>query len=479
LTVLSAAEREAVAHQLGREPTTTFEVAARCVEPGGASTHPLVIRNHPVDPDGNPFPTLFWLTCPEAVKAVSRVESTGEIGRLNGRFDHDDEFRASVERAHAEYALERAREHGPAGAWGGVGGTRTGVKCLHAHYANHLAGGDDPIGRLVAHAVEPVHPDEPRGGRVAAFDIGSNTVRLLVANPAADGDDSLLDVCRDTVVTRLGKGVDEHGRIDPESLRASLEVIGRFGRKAAALGATASRVGATSAVRDADNRDELAEGIRDATGVDMEVIAGEQEAGLSFVGATRGLERPRPILVMDIGGGSTEFVVGDDEPGEAFSTQMGSVRMTERVGPSDPPTRDDLDAIAREVDAVLDEVPGWARDARTFVAVAGTATTVQGVALGLDTYDPDRIHRSLLTAEDAEHALEELAGMTTEQRIVLPVMVPGRADVIVAGAVILVRAMRSLRFREAVISETDFLDGLALSLLARGMDEGTAERVDP
>jgi exopolyphosphatase/guanosine-5'-triphosphate,3'-diphosphate pyrophosphatase len=197
----------------------------------------------------------------------------------------------------------------------------------------------------------------------------------------------------------------------------------------------------------------------------MEVISGEQEAGLSFLGAIRGLDRPRPFLIMDIGGGSTEFVIGDDEPKEAISTQMGSVRMTERTTPADPPTEDDLEHIAREVDAVLDEVPEWARDARTLVAVAGTATTVQAVAMGLDTYDPDRIHRSTLTVDDARAALERLAAMTVEERTALPVMVPGRADVIVAGSVILVRAMRALGFDGVVVSETDILDGLALELI--------------
>jgi exopolyphosphatase/guanosine-5'-triphosphate,3'-diphosphate pyrophosphatase len=468
VTVLSAADRDAVARQLGREPTTSFEVAARCVEPGGSTTHPLVIRNHPVDPDGNPFPTLYWLTCPEAVKAVSRVESTGEIGRLNERFDHDDGFREQVERAHAAYAAERARFHEPARAWGGVGGTRTGGKCLHAHYANHLAGGDDPIGRMVAARVEPVHPDEPRDGRVAAYDVGTNTVRVLVAHPAPDG--SLVDVARDTVVVRLGRGVDETGRIADESMELTLEVLGRFGRKARALGATRARVGATSAVRDADNRDDLAQGIHEATGADMEVIPGEEEAGLSFLGSTRGLDRPRPFLVMDIGGGSTEFVLGDAEPRAAVSTQMGSVRLTERVRPGDPPGRDDLERMRREVDEVLagvpDDVP--VGDAQTFVAVAGTATTVQAAALGLDTYDPDRIHRSTLAADDAERALERLAAMTNDERVALPFMVPGRADVIVAGAVILCRAMRLFGFDEALISETDILDGLAWSQLDGG-----------
>jgi exopolyphosphatase / guanosine-5'-triphosphate,3'-diphosphate pyrophosphatase len=467
LAVLRAADRDSVARQLGRGPTTQFEVVARCAEPDGVSTHPLVIRNHPVDANGNPFPTLFWLTCPEAVQAVSRMESTGEIRRLNERLEDDPEFRGRVEHAHAEYARERARTHPPAAEWGGVGGTRTGMKCLHAHYANHLAGGDDVIGRLVAERVEPVHPDQPDGEPVAVLDVGTNSVRLLVARSSAAEDPPLVDLARQTVITRLGQGVDEHGRIDDRALERTLGVIRRFGRQARALHAGRVRVGATSAVRDADNREDLARGIEEATGAEMEIVPGEREAGLSFLGATRGLDRPAPYLVMDVGGGSTEFVVGDEEPAEAISTQMGSVRMTERVRPQDPPTEDDLRSLTGEVDRVLEEVLERlpVRGARTFLAVAGTATTVQAVALGLDGYDPDRIHRTTITEGAAEAALERLARMTTEERAALPVMAPGRADVIVAGATILWRALHRLGFREAVISETDLLDGLALEVL--------------
>ncbi|MFL5798048.1 MAG: DUF501 domain-containing protein [Actinomycetota bacterium] len=466
MAVRRAADREVVARQLGRDPTTQFEVVARCAEPDGVSAHPLIIRNHPVDADGKPFPTLFWLTCPEASKAVSRLESTGEIGRLNGRFDEDPDFRARVERAHAEYARERGRAHEPALEWGGVGGTRTGVKCLHAHYANHLAGGDDVVGELVARQVEPVHPGQP-GEPVAAVDVGTNSVRLLVARASAAEDPPLIDLARDTVITRLGQGVDEHGRIDDRALERTLEVLRRFGRQARALHAARVRVGATSAVRDADNRDDLAKGIEEATGAEMEIVPGEREAGLSFLGSTRGLDRPAPFLVMDIGGGSTEFVIGQEDPREAISTQMGSVRMTERVRPRDPPTEEDLRNLAREVDRVLDDVEERipVGQARTFVAVAGTATTVQAVALGLDGYDPDRIHRTAITAEEAERALHRLAGMSTNERAALPVMAPGRADVIVAGATILSRALRRLGFDEAVVSETDLLDGLALEVL--------------
>ena len=172
---------------------------------------------------------------------------------------------------------------------------------------------------------------------------------------------------------------------------------------------------------------------------------------------------------MDIGGGSTEFVLGTDEPEATISTQMGSVRLTERVRPGDPPTRQDLDRLEEEIDRVLDEVEEAipARDAKTLVAVAGTATTLQAVALDLEAYDPDRIHRSVLTVEDAERAMERLASMTTEERAALPVMVAGRADVIVAGASILPRVMRRFGFDEAVISETDSLDGLALEPVGR------------
>ena len=145
---------EAVSEQLGRSPDIPFEVVARCEAAGG---HPLVIRNHPLDPEGRPFPTLYWLTCPVAVRKVSGIESDGWIGRLNLRMEEDPDFAAAVERAHRAYAGERARALPGAGGWGGVGGTRIGVKCLHAHYAYRLAGRDDPVGEWVAERVEPVH----------------------------------------------------------------------------------------------------------------------------------------------------------------------------------------------------------------------------------------------------------------------------------------------------------------------------------
>ena len=458
-----------VREQLGRDPTTAFAVVARCT--GG---HPLVIRNAPTDVNGDPFPTTYWLTCPDAVKAVARIESEGWIARLNDRVQDDEAFDEALEAAHRAYAEERGRELAEAHAWGGVAGTRTGVKCLHAHYAYHLAGGDDPVGAWTAERVEPIHAAQ-RAGRVAAIDQGTNSIRLFVVEPGDDGA-APAELARDMVITRLGRGVDETGRIDPGALARTLEVLERYCRQARHLGAERIRVTATSAVRDAENRDEFAEAVRRLAGSDLEVISGEREAGLSFLGGTHGLDpghAPGPYLLFDIGGGSTEFVTGD-APGHvtgAISTQMGSVRLTERLVAHDPPAPQDVAALAAEVGRRLDEaqtaVPG-AGDARTLVAVAGTATTLQAIALGLERYDPDAIHRTWLSLEDAERILLDLARMTNADRAALPIMAPGRGDVMVAGAVIFVETLRRFGFDRALVSETDILDGLAFELLGIG-----------
>lgn len=461
---LRAADLEAVREQIGRDPTTAFTVVARCS--GG---HPLVIRNAPIDANGEPFPTTFWLTCPDAVKAIARVESEGWIAKLNDRVHEDEAFDEALEAAHRAYADERAEEWDAARSWGGVAGTRTGVKCLHAHYAYRLAGGDDPVGAWVAERIEPIHPGQ-RPGRVAAVDQGTNSSRLLIVEPGAGPDDPPTELARDMVITRLGQGVDRTGALDAEALARTALVLGRYGRRARALGAETIRVAATSAVRDAANRDRFADIVRIQTGATLEVIDGEREAGLSFLGATHGLDPALgPFVVMDIGGGSTEFVTGA-LPGaaeRAISTQLGSVRQTERVAPSDPPTPEDLAAFERAAAAAFDDVERTVPlgDARTLVSCAGTATTMLAVHLRLERYDPDRIHRRWFSVEDAEETLLRLARMTNADRGALPVMAPGRGDVIVAGAVVLVAAMRRFGFDRTLVSETDILDGLAAELL--------------
>jgi exopolyphosphatase/guanosine-5'-triphosphate,3'-diphosphate pyrophosphatase len=438
---------------------TEFSVVARCLE-----GHPLVIRNHPFDRKGDPFPTLYWLTCPTAVAAVSRLESGGWIKRLDQRAKAEPEFGRALEAAHRSSAEERGRWAPGAEDWGGVGGARAGVKCLHAHYANHVAGGRDPAGAWVAEQIEPSHPDAPVGVRVAAVDMGTNSIRLLVVEER-DGD--VFELGRDMVITRLGQGVDRTGRLDPAAVRRTMDVMKLYAGRARALGAGRIRVGATSAVRDVADRRLLDRAVASLAGSPPEVLTGEQEARLSFLGATAGLESEPPFLVFDIGGGSTELVLGTEEPDAAISVDVGSVRITERVGPADPPTAEDVTAMAELAAETLVEgekviPPGTAR---TLVGVAGTTTTVQAMALGLPRYDPEAIHHTTLPRAEAERVTRELAAMTVGQRAALPVMAKGREDVIVAGALILVEILRRWGFEECIVSERDILDGLALDLL--------------
>ena len=431
----------------------------------------MIIRNHPVDSDGNPFPTLYWLTCPDTVKAVSRLESEAWIKKLEAKAEVHPELRTKLRRAHEEYARERGALLPGAEAWGGVGGAARGVKCLHAHFAYYLAGGADPIGLWVARELakgEPLHYEKP-GRRVAAIDLGTNSIRLLVAR-FTEGESEPNDLARDMVITRIGEGVDRTGRIAPDALRRTLRVLETYCRRARALEAERIHLGATSAVRDASNRDDLARPVNRLTGEPMEILSGKQEAELSFVGATRGLSAAVPYLVLDIGGGSTEFVVGGAEIAGAVSAQIGSVRLTERYLHTDPPTFKELDKLDLAVTSVLtqveDRIP--VHEALTLVPVGGTATTVQAIAMGLEEYDPEILHRSILPRADAERVFRILADMTTEERGRIPVMAPGREDVIPAGASILVAVMQRWGFREALVSETDILDGLAIRMVEGG-----------
>jgi len=395
---------------------------------------------------------------------VARVEADGWIARLNDRVAADGAFARALEAAHRAYARERARDTADAEAFGGVGGTRRGVKCLHAHYAYHLAGGEDPVGAWVSERVDPIHADERV--RAGVVDLGTNSIRLLVASATPDG--GLEELARDMAITRIGEGVDATGAIDDAALGRTLDVLDRYAHRTRALRATGPAVSATSAVRDASNRDALERGVLALTGVPLRVIDGDHEARLSFDGATRGLDAPAPFLVVDVGGGSTELALGTERADATTSVRVGSVRLTERFVRADPPTREELLAVGAEARARLgDAARGLPlADARTLVAVSGTATTVQGIALGLERWDPEATHRTWLSLERADAVLQRLASMTSSERAAMPVMPPGREDVITAGAAILVEAMRLGGFDRALVSETDILDGLALEALA-------------
>ena len=309
--------------------------------------------------------------------------------------------------------------------------------------------------------------------RVAAIDCGTNSVRLLLADI---GGGRLTDRERRMEIVRLGQGVDETGMLAPEALDRTFAAMRCYAKLIAAHetadghGPIKVRVVATSATRDAGNRADFIDGVVDIFGVAPEVISGAEEAALSFTGATRDLLelRPaRPYLVVDIGGGSTEFVLGTSAVAAATSVDIGCVRMTERhLRGGDPPTPEQIAAAVADIDthlaAVRETVP--VDRARTLVGLAGSVTTIAGIALGLPEYDPKRIHLSRITAAQVHEATRMLLHATHAERAAIGVMHPGRVDVIGAGALILDRIMREYGFGAVVVSEHDILDGIAWSL---------------
>jgi exopolyphosphatase/guanosine-5'-triphosphate,3'-diphosphate pyrophosphatase len=311
------------------------------------------------------------------------------------------------------------------------------------------------------------------GTRVAAIDCGTNSVRLLLADI---GGDRLTDLERRMEIVRLGQGVDETGVLAPEALDRTFAAMRCYAKlietheTADERGPIKVRVVATSATRDAGNRADFIDGVVDIFGVVPEVISGAEEAALSFTGATRDLLelRPaRPYLVVDIGGGSTEFVLGTGSVAAAESVDIGCVRMTERhLRGGDPPTPEQIAAAVADIDthlaAVRETVP--IDQARTLVGLAGSVTTIAGIALGLPEYDSKRIHLSRITAAQVHEATRMLLRATHEERAAIGVMHPGRVDVIGAGALILDRIMREYGFGAVVVSEHDILDGIAWSL---------------
>ncbi|WP_203186695.1 Ppx/GppA phosphatase family protein [Streptomyces pratensis] len=310
--------------------------------------------------------------------------------------------------------------------------------------------------------------------RVAAIDCGTNSIRLLVADvDPATGDLTELD--RRMRIVRLGQGVDRTGRLAPEALERTFDACREYAAVIKELGADKLRFVATSASRDADNSDTFVRGVLDILGVEPEVITGDQEAQLSFDGATKELvggdHLEKPYLVVDIGGGSTEFVVGDDRVRAARSVDIGCVRMTERHlvldgAVVDPATPDRIAAIRSDIDAALDlaEETVPVSSAATLVGLAGTVTTVAAIALGLEEYDSEAIHHSRVSVGQVREITGRLLASTHAERAAIPAMHPGRVDVITSGALVLLAVMERTGAREVVVSEHDILDGIALSV---------------
>ncbi|KOV24133.1 exopolyphosphatase [Streptomyces sp. XY152] len=321
--------------------------------------------------------------------------------------------------------------------------------------------------------------DAPREGgrpvtRVAAIDCGTNSIRLLVAD-ADPRTGELTELDRRMTIVRLGQGVDRTGRLAPEALERTFAACRAYAEVVKEHGAERLRFVATSASRDAENRDDFVRGVLDILGVEPEVITGDQEAEFSFTGATKELtgrtDLHRPFLVVDIGGGSTEFVVGDDHVRAARSVDVGCVRMTERHlvrdgVVTDPPTEDRIAAMRADIEAALDHAEETVplREAHTLVGLAGSVTTVSAIAQDLPAYDSGAIHHSRVSRDRVREITEWLLRSTHAERAAVPSLHPGRVDVIGAGALVLLSIMERTGAEEVVVSEHDILDGIAWSV---------------
>lgn len=304
--------------------------------------------------------------------------------------------------------------------------------------------------------------------RVAAIDCGTNAIRMLVADVAGD---TLTDVSRRMEIVRLGQGVDRTGRLAPDAIERTRVVLAEYVAQLRELGAGPVRMVATSATRDAANAADFSDMVLTTLGTAPDVITGDEEAALSFTGAVRGLTGTEPpYLVADIGGGSTELVLGADSVDAARSVDVGCVRMHERHLHDDPPTAGQIAAAEKDIVAAValarETVP--VEQARTLVGLAGSVTTVAGIALGLDHYDSAAIHHSRISYAQVAEVTAALLAATREERAAIPVMHPGRVDVIGAGALVLRVLMEQVGADDVVVSEHDILDGIAWSMTRVG-----------
>lgn len=475
-------DRLEIEQDLGRTPRGVVGVAAR----DGAG-RALVVATAPRLPDGTPFPTTFYLTSPAITAACSTLEAEHKMVDYAAAMAADPQMLADYQAAHRDYLARRARLGEVAEIEGvSAGGMPTRVKCLHALVGHALAAGPgvNPIGDMALAEIRErgmwggravsclpaelplaAGADAPTDAPVAAIDCGTNSIRLIIANGGPDG---LVDVAREMVVTRLGQGVDRTHRLDADAIERTLAATRVYADQMRAAGVQRARFVTTSASRDAQNRAEFLEPVQAITGLEPQVLTGKQEAELSFLGALSNLPAglPGPFLLVDIGGGSTEFVLGDTGVLQSFSADMGSVRVTERFG-GDPWTGERQREATQWINERLDEVAQHVDlgAAGTLIGVAGTVTSLGALIAGVQQYDPLATHGLTPTREQWAGALATMIEATVEDKAALPFMPPGRADVIGGGALIWREILARVADVPVVVSEHDILDGLALSLL--------------
>ncbi|MFM1839194.1 MAG: hypothetical protein RIS37_460 [Actinomycetota bacterium] len=456
----SAADIARITELLGRVPQGTFEVVVRAQD-----GDPVVLRNQPLMPDGTPMPTLYWLCGARENVLVGRLEATGAVNQAEAEIDA-----AVIAAAHDRYAAERDAlippDHTGPRPFGGVAGTRIGVKCLHAHFGWWLAGGDDPVGQWVADKLSISRNSyivsqprlAPRKQRVAAIDIGTNSTNLLIAD--ANGN----DIVREVHVTGLGRGVVNTNTLNDEAIERTIARLRQYASLIQQQNVEALRVTATEACRRATNAHVFLDQAESVLGVRPSIIAGTEEGRLAYSGALSHLPPHDGItLVIDIGGGSTEIMIGEQSLQHAVSFPVGTVVLTESHLRHDPPRPEEL---TNAIGVVTDFMDDLIRDhpevlnATRVVGVAGSIVTIAAVEIGLQSFDAKALHGVLMSRDNVEEVFRTLATESLADRKFNPGLPADRADVIVGGCCVLVGVMRKLRIPEIMVSVNNLLDGL-------------------
>ena len=462
-----------VGELLGRIPQGQFEIVVRT-----KSGDPVVLRNAPFLDDGTPMPTRYWLLGEHETVIVGRLEASGGVNQAEA----DIGPMALIE-THERYAAERDAAIDPAHTgprpFGGVGGTRIGVKCLHAHFGWWLAVGNDPVGQWVADKLDISRDDYVVAENsavinkrsrpvftspVAAIDIGTNSTNLLIVDPQGN------EIVREVNVTRLGKGVAASGRLEDSAIAATVQQLAIYASLLKQHNVETFRVTATEACRRASNANTFLDQAEATLGKRPEIISGEAEGNLAFSGALSKLDpHDGTTIVIDIGGGSTEIMIGTGNSLQHVSSfPVGAVVLTETELHRDPPRPEELtNAIGLVTDFMDDLVREFPQvlNATRVVGVAGTIVTIAAIELGIARFDPVALHDMTLTREAAEDVFRTLATESLIDRKSNPGLPPERADVIVGGCCALVGIMRRLRIPSITVSVHNLLDGVVQHIL--------------
>ena len=462
-----------VGELLGRIPQGQFEIVVRT-----KSGDPVVLRNAPFLDDGTPMPTRYWLLGEHETVIVGRLEASGGVKQAEA-----DIGPTALIETHERYAAERDAAIDPAHTgprpFGGVGGTRIGVKCLHAHFGWWLAVGNDPVGQWVADKLDISRDDYVVAENsavinkrsrpvftspVAAIDIGTNSTNLLIVDPQGN------EIVREVNVTRLGKGVAASGRLEDSAIAATVQQLAIYASLLKQHNVETFRVTATEACRRASNANTFLDQAEATLGKRPEIISGEAEGKLAFSGALSKLDpHDGTTIVIDIGGGSTEIMIGTGNSLQHVSSfPVGAVVLTETELHRDPPRPEELtNAIGLVTDFMDDLVREFPQvlNATRVVGVAGTIVTIAAIELGIARFDPVALHDMTLTREAAEDVFRTLATESLIDRKSNPGLPPERADVIVGGCCALVGIMRRLRIPSITVSVHNLLDGVVQHIL--------------